>query len=123
MARKASRKRAWELAGQLSSSDRDLLGGTHRRTGGAWVSGLVSEFWAQVPNTQGASSPHFLILSGLREAQVVQESQVSSAPSLPRNSGYWRVPTWSPSAPGSRLAGARGVRALTSVPSQRQGKT
>lgn len=76
MARKASRKGAWELAGQLSSSDRDLLGGTHRRRGGAWGSGLISEFWAQVPNTQGASSPHSLILSGLREAQVVQENQV-----------------------------------------------
>lgn len=46
MARKASRRGAWELAGQLSSSDRDLLGGTHRRRGGAWVSGLISEFWA-----------------------------------------------------------------------------
>ena len=44
--------------------------------GGAWVSGLVSEFWAQVPNTQGASSPHSLILSGLWEAQAVQEIQV-----------------------------------------------
>lgn len=76
MARKASRKGAWELAGQLSSSDHDLLGGTHRRRGGAWVSGLVSEFWAQVPNTQGASSPHSLILSGLREAQAVPEIQV-----------------------------------------------
>lgn len=76
MARKASRRGAWELAGQLSSSDCDLLGGTHRRRGGAWVSGLISEFWAQVPNTQGASSPHSLILSGLREAQLVQESQV-----------------------------------------------
>ena len=40
------------------------------------MSGLISEFWAQVPNTQGASSPHSLILSGLREAQLVQESQV-----------------------------------------------
>ena len=40
------------------------------------MSGPISEFWAQVPNTQGASSPHSLILSGLREAQLVQESQV-----------------------------------------------
>ena len=30
----------------------------------------------QVPNTQGASSPHSLILSGLWEAQAVQEIQV-----------------------------------------------
>lgn len=65
MARIASGDGAGSCLGSLSISDCDLLGGPHRRREGAQVSGRISEVQAQVPNAQGASFPHPLILLGL----------------------------------------------------------
>lgn len=81
-ARIASGEGAWGWLGSLSTSDCGLLGGPHRRTE-VQVSGLISEVQAQVPHSQGASSPHSLILSGLwgrSGGQGVQTNQGHSAP-------------------------------------------
>lgn len=86
------------------------------------MSALISEVRAQVPNTQGASSPPFLILSGLQGDQVVQESQGSSAPSLPRNSRCRGCPG-SPISPWPVAGQGWGKKGIASVPRQRQGKT
>lgn len=94
---------SWQ--GSLSSSDCDLLEGTHRRREEAWVSGQVSEVQAQVPKTQGASCPLSLILLGLWGAQVVPEAQVYTALSLTRDSRSGGVPKQPSSALGAGLAG------------------
>lgn len=93
MARVASGDGAGSWLGSLSISDCDLLGGPHRRREGAQVSGRISEVQAQVPNAQGASFPHPLILLGLSGAQVVQESQGHPAPSIlpPARNSRWRL--------------------------------
>lgn len=126
MARIASGEGAWSWVGSLSNSDCGLLGGPHRRTEGVQVSGLISEVQAQVPTSQGASSPHTLILSGLwgrsgdRGCRKTRNTQ--HLPPCPQKLQIQGGAQQSSSAPSSWLAGAGQVRALASPLRQRQGK-